>query len=443
MIISLEERIYALSLIWREAKYNFAYWDERPELDWDAAYRQALPRVMAANDAYAFFRELQRFVALLRDGHSYVVMPTDLKIPTSWAPFETSYIEGKHVLMEVPKDSGIPLYTEIVAVNGTPLEEYLQKYVYPYGWHEKTDSVFCYGKLGFEIATQEKGRVTIDTTMGCFSYDSDVRVETMEGNWFYALTVKDQDTARVIVMEDNLLDISITSDNIAIITPFTFCDERLKEVLYAYIAQCEDCVGFIIDIRYNNGGNSSNVHPLVQLFFEGAFPDPPCDVVQYIPHYGAYGQNYNDVEQLDLQDPHAKKIYDINKRKMFYREVDTTHVPDCPLYLSQPVVVVFDSETASAAEDFVCHMKHKNRATLVGSPSYGSNGQPYNGDLPGGGRYGICTMKCYMLDGTVYNNIGIQPDVYVENTIQNHIDKFDAVLDKGLSILREKIDERI
>ena len=84
-------------------------------------------------------------------------------------------------------------------------------------------------------------------------------------------------------------------------------------------------------------------------------------------------------------------------------------------------------------------MKNQNVATLVGGSTAGTNGMPYGGDLPGGGRFAICTMKCYTSDGVDYNNVGIQPDIFVENTIQNHIDGFDAVFDKGLSVLREQI----
>ncbi|MCI8789344.1 MAG: hypothetical protein HFH92_09585 [Lachnospiraceae bacterium] len=50
MQISMEERIHGLSLLWREAEYNFAYWDELPEIDGNARCREFLPIVMAAED---------------------------------------------------------------------------------------------------------------------------------------------------------------------------------------------------------------------------------------------------------------------------------------------------------------------------------------------------------------------------------------------------------
>ncbi len=45
--ITDEQKIYELSLIWKEAEYNFAFWERLGgTLDWDRAYREALPAVL-------------------------------------------------------------------------------------------------------------------------------------------------------------------------------------------------------------------------------------------------------------------------------------------------------------------------------------------------------------------------------------------------------------
>ena len=58
-------KIYELSRIWKEAAYNFAFWD-KVDIDWDAEYRKALERVLATDNAYDYYRELKRFLALLK-----------------------------------------------------------------------------------------------------------------------------------------------------------------------------------------------------------------------------------------------------------------------------------------------------------------------------------------------------------------------------------------
>ena len=42
-------KIYELSKIWKEAAYNFAFWD-RVDIDWDEEYNKALARVLNTKD---------------------------------------------------------------------------------------------------------------------------------------------------------------------------------------------------------------------------------------------------------------------------------------------------------------------------------------------------------------------------------------------------------
>ena len=169
MKITTQERIYGLSLIWKEAAYNFAYWDERPELDWNKAYNDFLPLIMKEEDPYEYYRLLQRFISLLRDGHSFVQIPEEL-LPLYISPVMTEYLEGKHILSTVPKEHESLLYSEITSINGIPLQDYLEAYIFPYIWHEKTDSVFFSGStLGYYINCRERGIVTIGTTSGEYS----------------------------------------------------------------------------------------------------------------------------------------------------------------------------------------------------------------------------------------------------------------------------------
>ena len=69
-----ELKIYELSKLWKEAEYNFAFWD-KVNIDWDEEYKKALPRVLAAKEAYEYYRELRKFAALLCDGHTDVSFP--------------------------------------------------------------------------------------------------------------------------------------------------------------------------------------------------------------------------------------------------------------------------------------------------------------------------------------------------------------------------------
>ena len=97
-----ELKIYELSLIWREAEYNFAFWERLAgSLDWDKAYREALPAVLKTKNTYEYYMELKKFVSLLRDGHTGVWFPKEIDNSpeyTSKLPIRTQLIGGERVI---------------------------------------------------------------------------------------------------------------------------------------------------------------------------------------------------------------------------------------------------------------------------------------------------------------------------------------------------------
>jgi hypothetical protein len=50
------DRILTLATFWSEAKYNFAFWDRVPDLDWDAAFARYSERALNVQSDIQFFR---------------------------------------------------------------------------------------------------------------------------------------------------------------------------------------------------------------------------------------------------------------------------------------------------------------------------------------------------------------------------------------------------
>ena len=72
------EKTYGFSLFWREVSYNFAHWEAAGDLDRDQAYQDFLPAIMASGNDFEYYRTMQRFCALLKDGHTNVYVPEGL-----------------------------------------------------------------------------------------------------------------------------------------------------------------------------------------------------------------------------------------------------------------------------------------------------------------------------------------------------------------------------
>jgi hypothetical protein len=118
------EKIAGLSRLWSEAKYNFAFFYRLEGLDWDALYISYLPKVQAARSTYEYYRVLSEFCARLRDGHTAVGYPRELRNRMGWPAITTRLVEGRVFINEVRdpalQERGVARGLEIVSVDGAP-----------------------------------------------------------------------------------------------------------------------------------------------------------------------------------------------------------------------------------------------------------------------------------------------------------------------------------
>ena len=153
-----EERIYSLSMIWKEIEYNFAFpsYIQRHELD--SLYLEYLPKVENVKDEYEYYRILSSFMANMNEAHTRIIPPQ--KLPYDMPPIITSNI-GKNIYVKnIDRKilKSIPLKSEITAVNGIPVMDFLIDSVYQYigasTAHWKFDKAvieMLYGKINSKV----------------------------------------------------------------------------------------------------------------------------------------------------------------------------------------------------------------------------------------------------------------------------------------------------
>ena len=90
----------------------------------------------------------------------------------------------------------------------------------------------------------------------------------------------------------------------------------------------------------------------------------------------------------------------------------------------------------SSCEEFLLMMKQALLCTLVGERSYGSSGNPKPHELGLGVTVSLPSWKAMLPDGTVFEGVGIAPDVEVKTTPAK-LTKRDPVLEAALKILRK------
>lgn len=397
------ERIAGFARLWSEVKYNFAFFDQVPELDWDQILVDYLPKIKAAKTDMAYYKVLTECIALLRDGHTSVWGPSNN--PSGRLPCRLQAIEGlatvtslaatQQVKNEVWKEAlevaGLKLGESIIDINGVPVDEILAQDICPYisastsqALHRAAFPKLAYGKPGASVVCRVRA---LDGT--------ERNVKLYYGRYRFP-----DDPQKVIDDAFAYLEItSFGSDQGA-----KDFDTRFKEI--------KQSRGLIIDVRRNGGGSTQHGYAIVSRLIKKTIPGSHWRSPKHIAAYKAWG------------------------RDVPWQEGDHGRIrPHKTIHYDGPVVVLTGPGTVSAAEDFVVAFQTSGRGKVIGQKTNGSTGQPLQIRLPGGGGARICTKRDTYPDGRDFVGIGCIPDIEIEPTRQDIAVGGDPVLEKAIEVL--------
>jgi C-terminal processing protease CtpA/Prc len=390
--LSDADKVAGLSLLWAQARFGFANFWHVPQLDWDATYKAYVPQVLAAKTTNDYYNVLERFYALLKDGHTGVYSPADMTaIPV---PFETCLIDD-HVIVVGPYDTkydmqGVKPGDEILSINGLPVKQWAAENVAPYATASSPQDLdqrlyfrgLMRGQPGtiFHLVLQTPAgkQSQHDFAVGYHDPMPDFAFRLLPGNVAYVA-------------------LNEFGDN----TDATEWDKHWPEISKAK--------SIILDMRRNGGGDDSvGAHVLMTLLNQPVAL-PKQESPEWIATYRAWGQ-----------------------AQPMQRYPAATLPPDPDRHFAGKVVMLTGPNTFSAAEDLVVVFATSKRGVLVGEATGGSTGQPLLFDLPGGGIARVCTKHDTFPDGHEFVGVGVPPDIAAHITRDDLIHGTDSVLDAGL-----------
>ena len=401
--ISDAEKLAGLSELWAQAKYGFANFWHVPQLNWDQTYLDFIPKVLATRSTDEYYRVLQRFYVLLKDGHTQVYPPEwYMTGKIGRLPLQTRLVDG-HLLVIGSRApafdmQGLHAGDEIVTINSEPAIAWAERNVAPF----------------MNASTSQDSDVRI--------YDSNLFLAPI-GTTFTlrTLTPSGKFSTHVFTVTKNIphhrppFELKFLPGNIAYVALNEFDNDTDAKEWDKHWPEISKAKALILDLRENGGGNSSVGNHILATLIDKPVPGESEYSTRWIATYRAWG-----MAEIPL-----------------HFSTDTV-VPDPARHFSGPVVLLIGPKTFSAAEDFTVSFAQSHRGEMIGEPTGGSTGQPLSFALPGGGTARVCTKHDSFADGKHFVGVGIQPDILVHQTHADIIGGRDPVFEAAIRALETK-----
>ncbi|WP_019947407.1 S41 family peptidase [Hymenobacter aerophilus] len=185
-------------------------------------------------------------------------------------------------------------------------------------------------------------------------------------------------------------------------------DQRKLEKLFAQaLKPLAGCQVLMLDLRDNGGGHSG-------YELAGHFA-----AERYLANYKALRQPGGYDQFSELQPYYVTPLRG-------------------PRFLG-PLVVLTSDQTASAAEDLTISLAQRPEVTLVGTATKGMLSDMHSVHLPNGLDITLSNQRYTTPTGQQLEDVGVQPDIRMENTAADLSQGHDPVLKKALEVARQKI----
>ncbi|MAU08675.1 MAG: hypothetical protein CL607_02545 [Anaerolineaceae bacterium] len=405
-------------------KFRLEYaFSEYYGLDWDelsATYRPRVQAAQASRDSYLFALAIRDLLWEIPDGH--VSMSLDLLIDDFQSDTEGGLgiaireLEDGRVIVNYlvdgtpATDAGMQLGTEIIAINGTPIDEVLEN---TFVWAHQTLATPAALRLQqLRYATRFPMGTTVDVTFKNPGEDEQtVSMDVVpERESFSFSSFNNGVTGLELPVEYEILP-----SGYGVVSIYSFSDDEYLSVQLweRMIRTFKDngVQGIIIDMR-NNGGGSGFLADQMSAYF---FSEPIV-----VGNSGVYNEDFGD----------------------FYfdeRGEDQLYLPPEELIYDGPVAVIVSPACFSACEFFSYNFTLREDAAIVGYyPTGGLGGGVEDFYMPENISIRFTVSRAVDPEGNIHiEGIGVAPTVRVPVTEETLFTDGDPLLDAAQEALLE------
>lgn len=129
--------------------------------------------------------------------------------------------------------------------------------------------------------------------------------------------------------------------------------------------------------------------------------------------------------------------------RLAFSDPEAWHVaPEGPKQFTGPVIVLTNSRTISAAENFVLAMRVIPRTLILGETTAGAMADAYNIDIANDWAFGVPVNVFRDAQGVCWEGIGLVPDIWIANAPVDIASGSDRVLEMALSLAGQNLAPR-
>ncbi|MBQ4506207.1 MAG: hypothetical protein II971_03030 [Firmicutes bacterium] len=450
------ERVIAVSRLYKAAADHYCYFEE-DGCDWDRAYEEALSAVLQVKDYRDYLRVLEEFRAHLKDHHcdgQIFLSGTQKLDDVSITPFLCSWYSGEYVVIR-SADSRIHVGDVLTEINGVDAKYWLESELGSLIATETPDTrenllsqKFCmYYPKGTKFTCSFK-----NTEGNTVSY----KVKTGSYKWHESADLTSGMNEQILY-DGDLFTVKSLPDDIYLVRSASFSGESvLDEYIHNIYPLIRSAKGIILDLRYNEGGNSaigcavlkslSGITPPedsleTQYSFRVGGPESIYSALLKGPMQGLYRDAFQTMftdAEIALMEETGDKINSgalrvneaqysqiMNLLEEDHMQIDPSALYEIPL-LSVPTVVLIDSKVGSAI-DTVAQAANDMGIMTVGTHTAGATGDLFMVDLGGDIYTGFSSFYIFnKAEGVPLHNNGIKAVVQSDNdagSVAEGIDK--------------------
>jgi len=205
---------------------------------------------------------------------------------------------------------------------------------------------------------------------------------------------------------DRLFYADVAGTNLGFISIRSFGGNRAAfEVIDEIMRRFADKEGVIIDVRSNGGGSDTNSNTIAARF-------------------------------TDQRRLYRRFRYRNGPQPTDFTDWFDDYIEPNGTYFSKPAAVLTNRGCYSATEDFILAMRQFPQVTTVGGVTGGGSGNPIVRELSNGWVFRLSSWMVASPDFTVYEGIGLAPDVQATISEADIAEERDTILEEAIERLQ-------